>query len=59
MKFAKFLRTPFLTETLRWLLLRAPNFYPEHLKFFGKSASQNTFFAEQLQVAAFNCQLFF
>ena len=25
-KFAKFLRTTFLTEHLRWLLLRAPNF---------------------------------
>ena len=25
-KFVKFLRTPFLTEPLRWLLLRAPNF---------------------------------
>ena len=24
--FAKFLRTPFLTEHLRWLLLKAPNF---------------------------------
>ena len=25
-KFAKFLRTPFLTEHLQWLLLKAPNF---------------------------------
>ena len=48
MKFAKFLRTPFLTETLRWLFLRATNFYPEHFKFFGKSAPQNTFLQTSL-----------
>ena len=29
-KFAKFLRTPFLTEPLWWLLLRAPNFVSVH-----------------------------
>ena len=71
-KFAKILRTPFLTEHLQWLLLRAPNlgvswhpnvsyslYYPEHLKFLGKSTPQNTLFTEQLPVAAFKCQLLF
>ena len=34
-------------------------YYPEHLKVLGKSTPQNTFFAEQLPVADFKCQLFF
>ena len=34
-------------------------YYPENLEFFGKSTPQNTFFTEQLPVAAFKCQLFF
>ena len=48
---AKFLRTPFFTEHLRWLLLKketsAETFYCE----FSKSLTK-TFFIEQLRVTA-------
>ena len=67
-KFTKFVRTPFLTETIWWLLLRAPNFVSmSRLCTTQKNSSSlaklitphNTFFTEQLPVAALKCQISF
>ena len=64
-KFAKFLRTPFLTEHLQRLLIRAPNFVsvPRHCttqnisNSLAKAHLRTPFLQNSL--AAFKCQLFF